>query len=106
MTKMRVKVKPLGDIWEVVGKKRELLIELEEGATILDLVNKMVKRYGEPLKKILLSEEKEGLSDSIVVLVNRTEIKKEVAEKVLKDGDEVIFMPPVAGGSYRVLTLY
>ena len=96
--RMKVKVKTLADIWEAVGKKRELVVELEEGATILDLVNKLVERYGESLKKILMNEEG-GLSSSIIVLINRTEVKKEVEGTVLKNGDEVTFMPPVAGGS-------
>ncbi len=95
---MKVKVKALADLWEAVGKKRELLVELKDGATVLDLVNKLVEQYGEPLRKILVGE-KGGLSDSIVVLVNRTEIGKGAEETVLKDGDEVTFMPPVAGGT-------
>lgn len=95
---MKVKVKTLADIWEVVGRKREFTVELSEGATVMDLINKLIKLYGEPLKKILLDEDMKGLSDSILILINRSEVKNDVARKVLEDGDEVILMPPVVGG--------
>jgi MoaD family protein len=97
---MKVKVKTLADIWEVVGRKREFMVDLPEGSTVMDLINELIGLYGEPLKKILLDADTKGLSDSILILVNRTEMKNDdVNKRILKDGDEVILMPPVVGGT-------
>lgn len=55
--------------------RRELIIELDDGSTVMDLINKLVKMYGKPLKEILL--DKDGrLSDSMTILLNRIEIKR------------------------------
>lgn len=78
---MKVNVKYFGMIAEATGRGEEV-IEISEGIRARDLKSLQVHQYGiqDP--------------DSIQLAVNQ-ELNKEVE---LKDGDEVAFLPPFAGG--------
>ncbi len=84
---MRVVVKLFGAVREAVGGK-ELSVALPEGARVRDLVallardHEVIDRFGERLA---------------------TSVNLEVAarETVLREGDEVALLPPVAGGAAR-----
>ncbi len=78
---MKVTVKYFGMIAESAGKSEEVL-ELEPGSSIKDLKSQQVKKY-----QIQDAE-------SVQIAVNQN-LNKEVE---LKDGDEVAFLPPFAGG--------
>ncbi|OBX25420.1 molybdopterin synthase catalytic subunit/molybdopterin synthase sulfur carrier subunit [Gelidibacter algens] len=78
---MKVTVKYFGVIAETVGKSEEVL-ELEQGLSVKELKDQQIKKY--------------QISDaaSLQIAVNQN-LNKEVE---LKDGDEVAFLPPFAGG--------
>jgi molybdopterin synthase sulfur carrier subunit len=78
---MKLTVKYFGVIAESAGKSEEVL-ELEQGSSVKDLKNQQIKKY-----QILDAE-------SIQVAVNQN-LNNEVE---LKEGDEVAFLPPFAGG--------
>lgn len=78
---MKVTVKYFGVIAESAGKSEEVL-ELEQGLSAKELKDQQIKKY--------------QISDaaSLQIAVNQN-LNKEVE---LKDGDEVAFLPPFAGG--------
>lgn len=84
---MRIAVKLFGAVREAVGEK-ELSVALPEGASVRDLVallardHEVIDRFGERIA---------------------TSVNFEVAprETVLREGDEVALLPPVAGGAAR-----
>jgi len=81
---VRVKVKLFAAFREVVGIKEEDL-DLPEGTTVDGLLNDYVRRFpalGRYREHIILS-------------VNR---EYGAPARVLKEGDEVSFLPPVSGG--------
>ncbi|RKS55726.1 molybdopterin synthase sulfur carrier subunit [Gillisia mitskevichiae] len=78
---MKVNVKYFGAIAESAGKSEEVL-DLEKGSSVKDLKNQQIKKYQ-------IQD-----ADSIQIAVNQ-DLKNEVE---LKDGDEVAFLPPFAGG--------
>lgn len=78
---MKVTVKYFGVIAESAGKSEEVL-DLEHGSSIKDLKNQQIKKY-----QIQDAE-------SVQIAVNQ-DLYNEVE---LKDGDEVAFLPPFAGG--------
>lgn len=80
---MRVKSLFFASYRDLVGAE-ELEFELPEGATVSDLTGLVREHTGEGV-----------LPDSLVVAVNR-EYASSGTE--LRDGDEVAFIPPVAGG--------
>ena len=78
---MKIKVKYFGMIAEAAGRNEEVL-ELSEEISAADLKTRQVQHY--QIKD----------SDSVQIAVNQN-LDKEVK---LKEGDEVAFLPPFAGG--------
>tara|TARA_R100000935_G_scaffold57862_1_gene92942 strand:- start:377 stop:613 length:237 start_codon:yes stop_codon:yes gene_type:complete len=78
---MKVTLKYFGVIAESAGKSEEVL-ELEQGLSVKELKDQQIKKY--------------QIQDaaSVQVAVNQ-DLNNEVE---LKDGDEVAFLPPFAGG--------
>jgi molybdopterin converting factor subunit 1 len=81
---MKVKVKLFAAFRDIVGAKEEDL-ELKEGSTVQSLLEDYIRRFpqmGRFREHIILSVNKEyGASG-----------------RLLKNGDEVSFLPPVSGG--------
>lgn len=76
---------------DVLGK--DLTVELEEGATIKDLVQKIDLAYGGALSKSL------KLDKQISILLNGQDIEHLGGFNAkLADGNRVIIIPLVAGG--------
>ena len=82
---MRVTVKLFGALREEVGES-ELAVELDEGATAADLRRQLAAKYAGL----------ERLGDRLATSVNFELVS---AERALSEGDEVAFLPPVAGGA-------
>ena len=84
MSKMKITLKLFGSLREAMGEST-IQVELEEGASVSELRSWLSGRN--PLV--------EKLGDRLAASVNL-----EIAEAgvVLRDGDEVAFLPPVAGG--------
>jgi molybdopterin synthase catalytic subunit len=82
---MHLTVKLFGSLREEAGSK-ELELELADGARVVDLRELLAERM--PLL--------DRLGERIAVSVN---LEVADAEAVLHDGDEVAFLPPVAGGA-------
>ena len=82
---MRVVVKLFGAVRESVGEK-ELSVELEDGASALSLRQRLARDHA-----IF-----DTLGERLAVAVNLEVSEPDV---VLRDGDEVAFLPPVSGGA-------
>jgi len=79
---MRVTVKFFASVREVVGSRSQE-VDLPDGATLADLWQTYVEKYprlGNLALAYAVNHEYSGL------------------QRVLKDGDEVAFIPPVSGG--------
>ncbi|MEM4199610.1 MAG: ubiquitin-like small modifier protein 1 [Nitrososphaerota archaeon] len=92
-----MKTKYYAYLREVTGVREEE-IALEEGSTVADLVEKLVKRYGEPLRRYILTEDME-LRPNIAVAVNGVKVSEEPLRKTLREGDTVVILPPISGGT-------
>jgi len=92
-----VKTRYYAYLREVTGLREEE-IALEEGSTVADLVEKLVKRYGEPLRRYILTEDME-LRPNIAVAVNGVKVSEEPLRKTLREGDTVVILPPISGGT-------
>lgn len=81
---MRVKVKLFAAFRDIVGKKEEDL-DVKDGITVQMLLEDYIRRFpqmGRFREHIILSVNKEYGAPG----------------KVLREGDEVSFLPPVSGG--------
>jgi len=80
---IKVKIKCFSQVKYALGKN-EIIMDLENGSTTLDL-EQMIREQG-----------KDKLNDvSLRVAVNQKYVQNGIE---LKDGDEVAFIPPVQGG--------
>lgn len=84
MTPMKITLRLFGSLRESVGEST-LTVELDEGARVADLRHWLARRN--PLV--------DQFGDRLAASVN---LEIAVADKALQDGDEVAFLPPVAGG--------
>ncbi len=79
--------------------KREIEIEMEEGATIFQLLEVLCKQYESLRDKII--DENNKLRKWIQILRNGRSIKfLNGVETELTDGDVIAVFPPVAGGKH------
>lgn len=81
---MRVKVKLFASFRDIVGAKEEEL-ELNDGTTVQMLLDGYFRRFPQMVR----------FKEHIILSVNK---EYGPPAKVLKDGDEVSFLPPVSGG--------
>jgi len=81
---MKIKVLFFAGCQDAVGKK-ETEIDAEEGTTVERFLDKILRDYPalEPLKK------------NLMLAVNTEYVS---SDTVLRDGDELAFIPPVSGG--------
>ncbi len=95
---MMVKVQYLGFIKNLINRSQDEL-ELEDGASLSELLNKIVGIYGTPFRKEVYEK---GLSDvktGFVVTVNGILIGQlRGVDTQLNSGDNVILMSLMSGG--------
>jgi len=92
----RVRVRLFAEYYDLAGKKRELELEVPEGATVLDLA-RLLEETLPGLRGRLVNGD--TIPEDTKVLVNGRNIEWLEKEKTkLRDGDTVAFFPPAAGG--------
>jgi molybdopterin synthase sulfur carrier subunit len=77
----------------------EVEFRLPERSTLGDLVSMMVSRWGDELSSLILDPKSRAALPHIRFMVNGRDIAfLNRMETVLRDGDEVLILPPVSGG--------
>ncbi|MEM3620461.1 MAG: sulfur carrier protein ThiS [Nitrososphaerota archaeon] len=95
---VKIKTRYLAFLREETRKVEEEF-ELPVESTIHEYLRELLKRYA-GLSKYLLDSQG-NLRDGINVAVNGDVIRRsEYGKIILKDGDEVVIIPPISGGSF------
>ena len=95
---MKVILHTILGIKDVVGQ-RLTEIEIPEGSTIKDFLWYVRERWGEELSARLFHPNSVEVLPYVRVMVNGQSINfLEGMETSLKDGDEVLILPPASGG--------
>ena len=95
---MKVRVRTILGLTQVLGKK-EIDFDLPEGSTVRDLLTRMVERWGNELSPHLFELQSDHLLPYLRIMVNGQTIQfLNGMETVLKDDDELLFIPLAAGG--------
>ena len=81
---LKIKVKLFASFREIVGTKEEDIL-LPEATTVQQLLDRYIERFPQMAK----------FREHIILSVNKD---YGAPARVLKDGDEVSFLPPVSGG--------
>jgi molybdopterin synthase catalytic subunit len=82
---MKVRVRLFASVKEIVGS-REVVLDLPEGTTAAELLRRFAAEH----------PRLQGLLPSLALAVNRDFVE---GGRVLVEGDEVAFIPPVSGGT-------
>ena len=93
-----VKVQTILDLKRILGK-REVELLMPKGSTVADLLRNMTERWGEELSSRLFEPGTLRLFSHIQIMVNgRAMGFLNGMDTALHDGDEVLLLPPAAGG--------
>ena len=95
---IRVKIHTILEIKRIIGQ-REIEVSVPDGSTLDDLLSQMIDTWGEELRLKLYDPETSKLFPYIRFMVNGRDIGfLNKMETILKDGDEILILPPVGGG--------
>ena len=95
---MRVTLHTILGIKDVVGQ-RLTEIELPHGSTVEGCLTYMRERWGDELSTRLFHPDSDAVLPYVQIMVNGQTINfLKGMETPLKDGDEVLILPPVSGG--------
>jgi molybdopterin synthase sulfur carrier subunit len=93
---MEVTVKFFANFREVTGKGK---ITITEVSNIRQLLNELVKEFGQELSDLLYESSSGKLRDNVNILVNGRAIGfMGGIDAELKDGDTIAIFPPISGG--------
>ncbi len=99
MLELEVRVEYFGHIKSITQNKREEEVEVEEHSTMADLLNMLVKRYGEPFEKAVYESKSADVKPNYIITVNGYLLNQlKGIETKLKNGDRVAILPIVSGG--------
>jgi molybdopterin synthase sulfur carrier subunit len=94
---MTTTVKFIGSFHRIYGKDK-LVLKSENSTPLRAVIKRIVKEYPK-LKRALIDPELQEPKTSMLILVNGKEISVlNGLETMIKDGDEVVFVPVVHGG--------
>lgn len=95
---IKVKIHTILGIKDIIGQ-RELEVSLPQGSNLEALLSWMVKTWGESLAAYLFHPDNLSPLPRLRLMVNGQDIGfLDGLDTVLQDGDEVLIIPPVAGG--------
>ncbi|HKZ93105.1 MAG TPA: MoaD/ThiS family protein [Candidatus Bathyarchaeia archaeon] len=95
---MKVKVQYLGFIKNLI-KRSEDEFELEEGASLSEVLNKIARLYGKPFRKEVFEPGLKDVKMGFVITVNGILMGQlHGVNTQLSDGDNVILMSLMSGG--------
>lgn len=95
---MVVNVKYITNVREIT-KKQDEKIELGEGSTVRNLIDKLVVDYGPKLKEIILPRGADKVSVFVGILGNGKSFQPlSRLDTKLKDGNTILIGLPVMGG--------
>ncbi|CAG1014516.1 hypothetical protein ANAEL_05000 [Anaerolineales bacterium] len=95
---MKITLHTILGIKEVIGQ-RLTEIELPHGSTVEDFLTYMRKRWGNKLSTRLFHPDGGAVLPYVRIMVNGQTIDfLEGLETPLKEGDEVLILPPASGG--------
>ena len=94
---MRLLVEYTGQLRTAIGRSEDC-IELSEGATASALLVHLVECCGDHVRPHLLNHAGQTQPSLLVAINGTAQTSRQVASTVLRDGDTVVLLPPIAGG--------
>jgi MoaD family protein len=83
----------------MIGSDREEKVEIDEGASVADLLNVLSEKYGAPFKKAVYEKSGADVKSNYIITVNGYLLNQlKGLETRLKNNDHVTLLPIVSGG--------
>jgi MoaD family protein len=96
---LRVKVEYLGYLRNLLDLQREEEIEIQEGASVADLLSMLTNKHGGPFTKNVYEPGGSDVKSNFIVTVNRFLLNQlEGLDTKLKHGDRIAFLTVISGG--------
>ena len=93
---MLVRFKSFGPIRRLL-EKQSIEVEVQEGATVLQVIQKVADIGGPALKDLILKDE--GIDGNLIVMLNKKDVSTiGGVDLVVSNGDEIALLPHVQGG--------
>ncbi|MFX0147335.1 MAG: MoaD/ThiS family protein [Candidatus Hodarchaeota archaeon] len=81
-----------------VTNKDELKLTIEEESTVKEVVDKIIQYFGKKFRELILKNPNE-INDYIIIAKNGKDVRSlNNLNTFLQDGDEISFLPAIAGG--------
>jgi MoaD family protein len=95
---VKIIVKAFATIREAIGEFGKISVEFPEQMTVKNLIEVLSRNFGERFNSEVLDDN--GLpKKTIKIFINGRDIEfLDGLSTILKDGDEVALIPPIAGG--------
>ncbi|HYA22157.1 MAG TPA: MoaD/ThiS family protein [Thermoproteota archaeon] len=91
---IKIEVEFIGLLREITGE-HHLTLDMEDGATLKDVIEKLGEKYGKDLAARIL--EGNGISDDALVIINGRSIRTtDVNSIVMRNGDTLALAPESA----------
>ena len=91
---IQVKVEFIGLLREITGEN-QLTLDMEDGATLKDVMEKLADKYGRGLENRIL--EANRISDDALVIINGKSIRAaDVRSVLMRNGDSLALAPESA----------
>lgn len=96
---MLITVKAFATLRSILGGSNRITLEVKDGSNLKDLIDVLSEKYGKNFKESILQSGKDEVQPYIKILINGRDIEflKGLLTE-LKDGDEVVIIPPAGGG--------
>lgn len=92
-----IKVSFLSLLADITGIK-DIIIPINENSTIKDLLSSLILKFGSEFEKFIFGSP-DNLSKYLILALNGKDIRSfNYLNTIIKDGDEISFLPAIAGG--------
>jgi molybdopterin synthase sulfur carrier subunit len=95
---MKVKIHTILGIKKIIGRG-DIELSIPKGSTLKSLLSLVTQTYGNDVSSYLYGENNSDLLPHIRVMINGRDIEfLNGLSTVLKEGDEILILPPISGG--------
>ncbi|TFG03065.1 MAG: MoaD/ThiS family protein [Promethearchaeota archaeon] len=94
---MNIKIKFISLLADYTGEV-ESILKIDEESSVKDLIEKLIIKYGEKFVSNFLTSQNE-LNKYILLILNDKDLRTlNGLDTLIMDGDEITFLPVIAGG--------
>ncbi len=94
---INIKVSFLSLLADITGFK-DIIMPIIENSTIKDVLSSLILNYGSDFEKFILRSP-DNLNKYVILGLNGKDIRSfDNLNTIIKDGDEISFLPAIAGG--------